>query len=121
MTDDSRIKSNVTVDPGSIAAFATFLDEMLDEIRDIEDRLEPFATGVKKVDFGEFQTSSGAQSRHLTLAEKAHENVRTLAGRTEELVHGTDELARQYANLSALNGTRANEITTALNQPVKEA
>ncbi|NLT30002.1 MAG: hypothetical protein GXX86_06025 [Propionibacterium sp.] len=118
---DSPITSNVTVDPGSIAAFATFLDEMLDRIHDIEDRLEPYASGLREVDFGEYQTSSGAGSRHLTLAKNAHDNVRTLAGRTEELVHGTNELAQQYNNLSALNRSRAHEITIALNQPIEEA
>lgn len=118
---ESPITSNVTVDPGSIAAFGTFLDEMLGRIHEIEDLLQPYASEQVRVDFGEYQTSSGAHSRHLAAAKHTHVNVKNLAGRTAELVQGTDELAKQYRDLSALNASRAGEITTALNQPVKEA
>lgn len=118
---EPHITSNVAVDPGSIAAFSTFLDQMHTEIAALETRLAFYADEHAVVEFGAYQNSDRAYQRHLAAVRAARDNAGTLADRTAELVHGTGEIAKQYSNLSELNASRSTEITTTLSQPVKEA
>lgn len=118
---DTPINSNVTVDPGSIVGFADFLSEMHNEIAALEDTLAHYADEHAVVNFGAFQNSTAAYQRHLAAVRAARDNTKTLVARTDELVHGTEELAKQYTNLNALNASGATVVTTTLSQPVEEA
>lgn len=118
---ETPISSNVTVDPGSIADFAQFLSDMHQEIAALEDTLAHYADEHAVVNFGAFPNSRSAYQRHLTAVRAARDNTKTLVARTAELVQGTEELAKQYTNLNALNASGATTVITTLNQPVKEA
>ena len=53
------VQSSITVDPGQIKQFATFLAEMKSEIQSLHDRMETL--GIKPEDFGTVSYT------HLTL------------------------------------------------------
>lgn len=110
------VSSDITVSPGDIRDFARFLDEMASEIAAIETTMRGYTDGTKPVDFGHYYASAAAAARHTGAVGTGHDNLRKLHGRTDEIVEGTLQLARQYAELEELNRVTAAAVTAELDK-----
>ena len=107
------VQSSITVDPGQIKQFATFLAEMKSEIQSLHDRMD--ALGIKPDDFGIHGSSRAAGEAHATALTAAVGNLDRLRNRADELVDGTNELSRLYADTEELNRANAEKVAGALN------
>lgn len=107
------VQSSITVDPGQIKQFATFLAEMKSEIQSLHDRMDTL--GIKPEDFGIHGSSKTAGDAHATALTAAIGNLDRLRNRADELVDGTNELSRLYADTEELNRANAEKVAGALN------
>lgn len=110
---------DVTVDPGAIRDFARFLDTQTQTLHTIH-RLMAHR-GDLKPDFGQHPAADAAERHHLKSVRSAANAAEALAVRHEELVRGTEELAKQYTDLSELNAAASDDIITAMDQGAARA
>ncbi|MVA74812.1 hypothetical protein GC722_02000 [Auraticoccus sp. F435] len=115
MTDPS----NITVDPGAIRDFARFLDAQGRRLERIRARMSE--SERRRPDFGAHPSAAAAERQHARAVSSAVEASTRLAVRHEELVAGTEELAKQYADLSELNRAASDEITAVMEQGAERA
>ncbi len=115
MTDTSKL----TVDPGAIRDFARFLDAQAPALKRLRDRMR--AAEGRRVDFGEHPSAPAAERKHAAAVTAAAEHSSRVVTRHEELVLGTEELAKQYSELSELNSAASGDITAIMEQGAERA
>lgn len=110
---------NVSVDPGAIREFARFLDSQTAGLERIQQRMSDRRDTPP--DFGEHPGAAAAERQHQHAVKSATTSSRRLLERHEELVLGTEELAKQYADLSELNTARSSDVTEIMEQGAQGA
>lgn len=111
--------TNLSVDPGAIRDFARFLDSQARPLAQVHARMS--ARESARADFGEHPAADQAEREHLKVVSSAVDNAGRLKSRHEELVRGTEELAKQYADLDGLNSAAAHEVDAVMRQGARSA
>lgn len=115
MPDDK----NLSVDPGAIRDFARFLDSQARPLAQIHARMS--ARESARADFGEHPAAAPTERHHLEVVRASVASAGRLRDRHDELVRGTEELAKQYADLDGLNGAAASEVDAVMRQGARSA
>ncbi|OYN92746.1 hypothetical protein CGZ91_04600 [Parenemella sanctibonifatiensis] len=114
-TPTGPVTSDVTVDPGDIRDFAKFLDEMTTELQGLNQRVDAFkAPG--SVGFGKYNASAGAEQRFREAINTHSSNLNRMVTRNQQLTSGSNELAKQYTDLNALNALHSVEVHNAIQE-----
>lgn len=115
--DHRPVTSDVVVDPGEIRQFAKFLDEMAGEVEKVTQQVGDFTPeGTQKVDWGRYDSSGRAATKHRETVQDAHTQLKALHQRSTEVVDATQVLAGQYADLEDLNRASVEDVNAQLNK-----
>ncbi len=68
------------------------------------------------VDFGVYANSHTASDRYISVVETRLQGVEGLIVTSERFTDGTNQLAREYTDVSELNRAQAQAITAALGE-----
>lgn len=107
------ITSSITVDPGQVKEFASFLAQMREELDSLHKRMDGLE--VTPEHFGVHRSSKTAGDKHHAALRAAIDNLSRLCSRTDEITDGTNQISRLYSDVEELNTSNANSITDAMN------
>ncbi|MDO5286805.1 MAG: hypothetical protein Q4G45_08315 [Actinomycetia bacterium] len=105
-------EGQTTFSPGDINAFAKYISEVVTpEITGLKDTATRL---MDEVDLGEYDLSKDAQERYRTAATSQRDFITHLGQRVDQLVTGTQDLARRYTDLENLNATGADTVRASV-------
>ena len=107
----STTSASLTVSPGDIDAFSKVMSAVTSDIESLSTELTSL---ISAPDLGEYDKSAAALTRYEKAATAHRDFTAALGLRSEKLVSGTSELARQYSDLEELNTSGASVITSYL-------
>ncbi len=102
----------LTVAPTDIRTFATVLDELTQTLRQLRSEV----MDAQVVDFGVYANSHTASERYVSVVEARLQGVERLIATSERFTEGTNQLAREYTDVSDLNTAHAEAITAVLGE-----
>ncbi|MDN5726834.1 MAG: hypothetical protein L0G99_13035 [Propionibacteriales bacterium] len=105
------VTSNVTVDPGQIAQFAKFLDDMQGDLKIVHSMVTA-VEDIKPDDFGIYNGSVTAHTKYMDTVKAEASNVQDLVRRTNDAITGTTNVAKAYNDLDELNRANGAAITS---------
>ncbi len=101
-----------TFSPGDISAFAKYIAEVVSP--EITRLKETTTTLIDDVDLGEYDLSKDAQERYRAAATTQRDFIAHLGKRVDQVVTGTQDLARRYSDLENLNMAGADTVQASV-------
>lgn len=114
------VTSNVTVDPGQIAQFAKFLDDMQGELKVVHSMVTA-VEDIKPDDFGIYNGAPTAYAKYMDTVKAEAGNVQDLVRRANDAITGTAKVAKAYTDLDELNRANGSAITTHMRATAPKA